>query len=325
MLANALVLAACSAAGFALSTSLQHLTASGAPEATQATHRLLAHLVRRPWWVLGQLVAVAAFALHAIALHLGTLVVVQPVVVSGIVLAIPVRAALSRRLPSRGELGTVALTAAGLALFLVMARPAPGHLPAGQWPSVELSVLGAAVAAAATWWAGRCRTGDRAALWFGIASGVLFGLVAGLVKLTSTTLAAASAQSSGSHVLAVFGQWSTWAVLVAGLSGVALNQRAYRAARLSASMPILNIVDVLVALVFGVVVFGETPAHDPLALAGQVVALVCVAIGLWRLSRSELFSEGPEARQSEAPFAPAPAAHDTPAQTAHSVTPRSHS
>ncbi len=97
----ALLTAACSAAGFALSTSLQHMAADRAPEATQGTHRLLAHLARRPWWVVGQFVAVGSFALHALALRLGALVVVQPVVVSGIVLAVPVSAALARRLPSR--------------------------------------------------------------------------------------------------------------------------------------------------------------------------------------------------------------------------------
>ena len=80
-------------------------------------------------------------------------------------------------------------------------------------------------------------------------------------------------------------------MLAAGLSGVAINQRAYRAARLSASMPVLNIVDVLVALIFSVIVFGETPAHSPLALAGQLVGFACVAIGLRRLSRSELFAD----------------------------------
>lgn len=282
MLGTALLIAGCSAAGFALSTSLQHLAAGQAPDTTQGTHRLLAHLAHRPRWVLGQLIAAASFALHALALQLGTLVVVQPVVVSGLVLAVPVRAALSRRLPSRSELATVTLTAAGLALFLVAAPSTVGHVPTTSWDSVALTAAGAVAAATATWWAGRSSNGERAALWFGVASGVLFGLVAGLVKLTTTLV------TSGQHPFTVLTLWSTWAVLAIGLSGVAVNQRAYRAARLSASMPILNIVDVLVALLFGIVVFGETPVHTPLAVAGELVGFACVAFGLRRLSRSEL-------------------------------------
>ena len=37
------------------------------------------------------------------------------------------------------------------------------------------------------------------------------------------------------------GSWATWALVVLGLSGVATNQLAYHSARLSASMPVLNI------------------------------------------------------------------------------------
>lgn len=306
MLATPLLLAACSAAGFALSTSLQHRAAGQAPTEAAGTQRLLAHLAGRPWWVLGQVVAILSFALHALALQHGALTIVQPVVVSGIVLAVPVRAALERRLPSRGELGTVALTAAGLALFLVAARPGAGHFPTDPSSSVALTLAGAVTAAAATWWAGRCRTGERAALWFGVASGVLFGLVAGLVKLTTTTLDHLSSQTPGSNELTFLGLWSTWAVLVVGLCGVAVNQRAYRAARLSASMPVLNIVDVLVALVFGVAVFGEAPSHTPLAVAGQLVALACVAVGLRRLSHSGLFT-GDVARPEPTGSRPRPA------------------
>ena len=295
MFTTALLVAACSAAGFAMSTSLQHLAAGQTPATTQGTHQLLAHLVQRPWWVLGQLIAVASFGLHALALQIGSLMVVQPVIVSGVVLAVPVRAALARRLPSRSELATVTLTATGLAVFLVAARPPVGHAPTTTWVAIFLTAALATVAASAIWWASRCVNAERAAFWFGVASGVLFGLVAGLVKLT--TLVAAGIDRWG-----FLTTWSTWAVLVTGLSGVAVNQRAYRAARLSASMPVLNIVDVLVALVFGIVVFGETPAHSPLAVASQILAFACVAVGLRRLSRSDLFADD---RASYAQIAPA--------------------
>lgn len=316
MLATAVLVATCSAAGFAMSTSLQHLAAGRTPETTQGTHRLLAHLAQRPWWVLGQLIAAASFGLHALALQLGTLVVVQLVVVSGVVLAVPVRAALARRLPSLSELATVTLTAVGLASFLVAAQPTVGHAPTTTWVSVALTAVGTVVAVTATWRAGRC-DGERAALWFGVASGVLFGLVAGLVKVT-TTLAA-----SGQHPWGFLTLWTTWAVLAAGLSGVAVNQRAYRVARLSASMPVLNIVDVLVALAFGIVVFGETPAHSPLAVAGQLVGFACVAVGLRRLSRGELFADDRAPSQRMASGEPTTVAAVTESATDSDPSPRS--
>ena len=88
---------------------------------------LLGYLVRRPPWLVGQFLATCAFALHASALHAGPIAVVQPIVVSGIVWAVPARAAISRQLPSLTELRAVMITAVGLAVFLVASDPTAGR------------------------------------------------------------------------------------------------------------------------------------------------------------------------------------------------------
>lgn len=278
----AVCLAALSAAGFAVSTPLQHHANTAVREDPQSTGGFGA-LVRRPWWVLGQVMAMVAFTLHAVALHLGALILVQPIVVSGIVLAVPVRAALGRRPPRRGELTTVAVTAAGLAMFLVAARPGASQftvVPA----ALGTTAAGAALAAAAAFWAGRRRGVPRAS-GYGLACGVLFGVTGGLVKLAATHVA--EGHGPAGHVWALLSAWPAWAVVLTGLSGVVLNQRAYRAAPLSASMPLLNIVDVVVAIGFGLLVFGEVPAHSPSALLGEAVALGLMLVGLRRLAREE--------------------------------------
>ncbi len=276
----ALCVAGLSAVGFAVSTSLQHHANTDLDPALGRAGTLLA-LLRQPWWVLGQALALVSFSLHAVALRLGLLVLVQPVVVSGIVLAVPIRAALERRLPHRGELGTVALTATGLALFLLAAHPLSSQRSSST-VAMLAAAAGALIALVAAWWAGR-RSGVRRAGGYGLAAGVLFGVTAGLVKLAAD--AATSGRGLGGHLMALATAWPAWAVVAVGMSGVVLNQRAYRAGPLSASMPLLNIVDVLVAIGFGVLVFGEVPDHDPAALALEAVALVLMALGLWRLAR----------------------------------------
>ncbi|MCW2867333.1 MAG: hypothetical protein JWR20_1521 [Marmoricola sp.] len=274
----ALLAALVAAAGYALSGSLQHRACPEDGATTHRPHRLLAKLAGRPWWLLGQVIAFASFGLHAFALHLGSLAVVQPVVVSGVVLAVPVRASLARRWPSARELGTVALTVSGLALLLVVADPTVGHPPLGQRAAITVTVGGVVVAVVAAGCAGRCRRDGRTALLFGIASGVLFGLVAGLLKLTVTLLA------STSQPLDLLGSWTTWAVVGLGVAGVVTTQRGYTAAGMSASMPVLNVTDVLVALLFGAVVFGQVPAHDPLSLLGGLLAAGLIILGLRRLA-----------------------------------------
>src|SRR3954447_16688635 len=124
--ALAVTLALLCAATFAISTSVQPQAAESAPASATGLFSLLAYLIRRPMWLLGQLLATCAFALHASALHSGPIAMVQPIVVSGIVWAVPVRAAISRRLPSVTELRAVLVTAVGLAVFLVASNPSPG-------------------------------------------------------------------------------------------------------------------------------------------------------------------------------------------------------
>lgn len=266
-----------SAAGVAVSTSLQHQQAGAAPPRATGSAQLLAHLVRRPRWMAAQVVSVASFCLHAMALRYGSLALVQPVVVSGMVLAIPVRAALSQRSPGLAELRSVLLTGSGLTVFLLASGPVLAHGSGAESAGdVALGFTGAGlVVAVAMHYAGtRWATENLQASLLGVAAGILFGVTAGLLKLVLGEL-----ESHGA--LAVLTSWPAWALTVAGIAGSAVNQRAYRAGRLSASMPLLNVTDVLVSLGFGLVALGEVPAHSPSAVVAQCCALCCVAAGLW--------------------------------------------
>lgn len=267
-----------SAIGFAVSTSLQHHAAGDTPDHVRGATRLLAHLARRPRWLAGQILALVSFGLHALALHAGALALVQPIVVSGIVFAVPMRAAMSRQRPPAGEIRAVLITAAGLGTFLVSAGAMVGDDGLqSQGLALAVTVVAALVAATTYVTAGRMQTTALRAGLYGVTAGILFGLVATLVKLSLARL------HEGGLTALVTG-WSMWALIVLGLSGVATNQRAYRVGALSASNPILNIVNVLVALTCGVIIFDEIPSHSVLAVAAQLVALACMAVGLAQLS-----------------------------------------
>jgi drug/metabolite transporter (DMT)-like permease len=284
----AVTLALLSAATFAISTSVQHQAAEKAPASVQSVLALLGYLVRRPLWLVGQLLATCAFALHASALNAGPIAVVQPIVVSGIVWAVPARAAISRRMPALTELRAVLITATGLAVFLVASDPTVGT-PAGLGTgTILLAVAGLLVAVVANVAASRVQNdARRKAFFLGVVGGVLFGLVAGFMKLALQEL-------NDKGLSAMLTAWPTYALVLAGASGVLTNQRAYRTAGLSASMPALNIVNGLTSLLFGFTVFSEVPRHTPLFLVIEAGALGCMAVGLWMLIRFE------EAHQQEA-------------------------
>jgi hypothetical protein len=108
------------------------------------------------------------------------------------------------------------------------------------------------------------------------AAGLLFGLVAGLVKLVL------SLTTQGWHQ--VVWSWPLWALVLIGVSAVLTNQRAYQATLMSVTTPVLNIAQVLVAISFGVVIFGEDPGSTIPVVAGEVLGLTLILISVAKLA-----------------------------------------
>jgi uncharacterized membrane protein len=276
----AVTAALASATGFAVSTSLQHHAAGSAPASVRDTLGFVRHLLSKPTWLTGQVLALLSFFLHAVALHFGPIALVQPIVVSGIVIAVPMRALMSRRMPHGLELSSVTITTIGLAVFLVATDPSDGKDGSASWVAFAVTITGMAIAFMFSWLSSRVSGPRRRAGLLGVTAGVMFGVVAGLVKLVI-------GQMLDGGPWAMLASWPLWLLLVAGATGIISNQRAYRIASLSASLPVLNIVDVVVALLVGLVVFEQIPAHSPAAIALELAALAAVAFGLRGLAHVE--------------------------------------
>lgn len=274
---NASVVALGAASGFAVSTSLQHRAASGVPAATGAV-RLVLRLARTPLWLAASTLGLVSFGLHAVALHLGSLALVQPLMLGGVVLAVPVRAALSRRLPPRAELLAVLLTVASLGCFLAATHLSPGVAAPTTGRALFSVATAALVFAGLMLLAYRQGHPVRRSGLLGAGAGVVFGLMAGLIKLLAHELTTVGLWST-------LGGWLPWVLLLAGFTAVTTNQRAFHASHLAASMPVLNVVNVLVAMVIGWFVFGEAPVQGPLSLAVQVVSATGVVAGLVWIAR----------------------------------------
>ncbi len=275
------VLAALAAAlCIAVSTSLQHTSAAVAPDAVSGSGRLLVHLAGRPVWLLGLLIGLVGFALHAVALAVGAVSLVQPLMVSVLVFALPVQAALDRQRPTWCSVGWAALTALALAVFVVVSHPSTG---AGELEQADAALLvagGVVLAALASWQAAsavRAARRVRAGLLLGAAGGVLFGLIAGVLKV-----AVLSAERGVTGLLC---GWALWVLVALSVWGFALNQRAYQAAPLAVSLPVLTVLELLAAIAFGFYVFGERPADQPAAVALEITALLLMGLGIVQLCR----------------------------------------
>lgn len=290
----AAVAAFAAAFSFALGSALQQRVAGSTTPDEESHGSFFVRIAGHPSWLVGLLLSAVAFALHALALSRGDLALVQPIIVSGIVFAVVIRAALEHRVPAASTLAWLVITWAGLALFLAVRPPTADHPPKNGLGAVlvglgvVLALVGMAVAA-------RTRTPQlRGALLAGV-SGVLFGLVAGLVKLVLARF--------GDGLGAVLSSWSLWALAVTGVWAVLLNQRAYQATRLSVTTPILNVAEVAVAILFGLLVLGEDPGQTTGIVVGEVTGLALVLAGVLKLASAD----GPAPSAEPAPAAEAQA------------------
>lgn len=282
------LIALASAALFALGSSLQHRSAGSAP--TTSKRAMAGALLRRPSWVIGALLCATAFGLHALALSRGDLTVVQPIILSGIVFAVFARSAIDRRLPSRGELGWAGVTWAGLAVFIAVLRPVDPQPPRND---LALIVVGVGLAVVAVLGLAARKANDqplRRGVLLATGAGLCFGLVAGLVKLTTI--------EAGNGLLAVLSEWSTWVLVGVGATAILLNQRAYQSTRLSVTAPVLNIVQLLISLSFGLIVFGEQLFASPTTVVFEVLGLAVMVLGVVRLATRAADDPGTEPEQS---------------------------
>jgi hypothetical protein len=279
----AAILAAVSAAAlFAVAAALQHrsaglVTAGGRGRAARVAG-FAPRTLRHPLWIAGLLASLAGFGLHALALRDGPLTLVQPLLVTGVIFALPLRQVLERRRPRYAELGWAAALALGLAGFIVVSTPAAD---AGQAADprpaaiclavIALSIPGCCVAA-------RRATGSLAAAALGTAAGLAFAATAGLLKETVDVV------SRGAGALLT--TWPGYALVAVGGIGLLLNQLAYQAGPLRASLPAITIVNPIVSLVIGVAVFDERFRSGAPYLAGEVLGLVLIAVAAVGLTRS---------------------------------------
>jgi drug/metabolite transporter (DMT)-like permease len=279
MVGSSAVFAALGAAAcFGAGTALQHRSAVGAPARHFLRPRLLAHLLTRPQWILGSAFAGVGLVLHVLALDLGQLAVVQPLLVTTLVFALPVSAALERRAIRVRELVWAAATIAGLTLFLLVARPGPPrHAVDLDDPGLVLLPVLALVGLAVIW--SRYGSPWRRALSLGLAAGACFGVLAALVKVIVDQLAA-----GGPAVVAT--SWPLYTLLAVGGVGLVLNMSAFQAGPLGASLAAITITDPVVSVALGVSGFGERIAGAPGDIVAEVVGLLLMSVGVAATAQS---------------------------------------
>jgi hypothetical protein len=264
---------------FGLTGALQHVAAMRVPSRPAMRPGLLLDLGRQPIWLLSLVANVAGTGLQLLALGTGPLVLVQPLLVTGLLFAVLIRSLLADRLPPGYVVLGASLCAAGLAAFLLLARPTGGI----DWLTLNAALpLAAGLAAAlaiclvvASHHPGAPRTFALAA-----GAGLLYGVTAGVAKLALGKLAVGG-------LVALLTSWPLWAVVVLGPAGFLLNQNAYQANRsMAPALAVITVTDPLVGIGVGVLWLHEDLSTGVGPVLGQVLALGALVAGVWLLAHA---------------------------------------
>lgn len=236
-------------------------------------------LRNRLWWE-GTAVAMSGYGFQALALTWGSLILVQPLLVSALLFALPMSARLAhRRVTAHDWVWALVLTV-GLAIFVTFARVQPGDYrpPPAVWALGTVVCTAVIVVCMVV---GARSQGRKRALLIAIAVGVLFGVVAVLTKISVQRLN----EDGVGGMLAIP---APYLVIILGVAATLLQQSAFHAGALQTSVPTMLVLEPLVAVSLGVVVLGETLAVTSVATAALLpIAVVAMAAATIALGRDE--------------------------------------
>ncbi|MGZ4168899.1 MAG: hypothetical protein ACXVV5_22605 [Solirubrobacteraceae bacterium] len=250
----------------------QHLAAVQAPVITLRRPLVsLTGLLRSRLWLAGGVVGISGWLLHVGALSRAPLSLVQAFSAGGLALVVPVAARLTGRPLSSGARRGTLLMAVALAALAVGARPtAPTGSTAQSVLTFALVVATMVMVLLAT------RRGAHA---LGAAAGALYG-IGDIATKAATTAAHAGWLTSGV---------APWAVMLASTSVLAFFcfQRGLQLGTAVAVIALMTAGTNVVAVLGGVIAFGEPIGASPPVVALHAAALIAIVVAGWWLAQAQ--------------------------------------
>ena len=268
---------------FALAAALQQKGALNLPTISLAQPMSLVRLVGQTTWLLGTLALFTGYLFQAGALDRGRLSIIQPLLVTTVVFALPLGYFLTKQHVGRREVVGAVVIIIGLGLFVYFGDPAGGNENASnaQW-AITIGLL-SLLSALLLVFGGSGGLSAKAAV-YGTVAGILFGLSSALTKPTLDFLH----ESVGT----MLSHWECYALAVAGVLGFVLQQVSLGTGRLAPSVATVSVANPIVGILIGVLLLDERLSrpgwHVVVAVIGLGLALVgAVVISLAREATPE--------------------------------------
>jgi hypothetical protein len=253
---------------------------------------LLRRLLRDPAWLAGWGLNVVGFLLHAVALHVGSLAVVQAVLVTQLLIALGLSNVVFRHRPSVTDWFATASVCAGVVLLIELrggvAQTIPGRGAVGATLAVSVTAVAVMVLLARSVGA---RRQLRAAL-IAVGAGTCFTTTAVLVVVVASDL-------SRVGVVGLV-DWPPIALAGSAVLGSLLVQDSFAAGSLPTSLTTMTVTDPVLSCVAAVALFDAVGIGGPVPAAGLLLAGVLTTIGAALIANSPTLHRHPQPAPSGA-------------------------
>ena len=229
-------------------------------------------LPRQKVWLTGWLANLVGFFAQALALHLGSVALVQPLLSTQLLFTMALVALSTRHMPSPRSWLAGAAIAGGLALLLTVDGATPVAAAADR-PRVILAgvcavgFIGLLVAAAAQ------RPLLLRSVLLSVAAGICFAFTAVFMKLTSTSLVHGGIGGTARD-------WPGYCLAASALTGVVIEQAAFATGPLTWSVAAMNITNPTASYLLGILAFQVSVPTRPGSLASIVGAGALIVLGV---------------------------------------------
>ena len=265
------------AMSYAIAAVIQQRAAAKLTTKRSVDPAVVLQLIRARPWLLSLIAVAIGYGLQAAALDLGRLVMVEPVFPLGLLMALLLAARAEGRRLKVPEWTAALAAVAGLGVFLVAAEPSGGQRTAPA-PSLAGAAAGAVLMAVLCWLVSLKGAAPRRALVLSIGGGIGAGVTDGLTK----TVAALT----GILHFAVFGDVRLYLLALVGLLTLTMQQNAFRAAGLAASLPSFAVLEPLVGSMLGLLIYHEQVGGGGIRITVEVLAVFAALWGIVQLSNS---------------------------------------
>jgi len=270
------------------SSSVMQRLATEKPAAKKLfSNRFVYAMIKNRLFIFGFTLQVLAFLFQALALKNGPLIIVEPLMTCDLIfLLLLINLKLHIHIQFRDWLSVAAIIGGLTGLFLAT-NPTEGHLNYHATPWIILVSVVTPIIVVLSITIRRQSSPTLRAVLAAIGAATAFAMNAAFTKLSLNLL-------TKYGVVSMLTSWPIFALIISGIISLYLMLNAYGSGPLAVSQPIMEVIEPTVAVIIGILIFGDRYNSSAGTLAiGFVCALILVGgiIGLGSSPRIQAAGE----------------------------------